>query len=160
MSEFYVYALVDPRSDQPFYIGKGKGRRCLAHEREARGTGDSMKLRRIRAIWSAGHQVVIRMLATALSEAEALDLERRTIAARRPELTNISPGGGPLSVLPECQETVELRSRVRSSFLARLPLLRQLLAAHSHELTPRDRRHAEEMLARGEATLALEALFA
>lgn len=33
-SGFYVYALVDPRTDHVFYIGKGKGKRYAAHHRE------------------------------------------------------------------------------------------------------------------------------
>ena len=28
---YYVYQLVDPRNNQPFYIGKGKGRRAKTH---------------------------------------------------------------------------------------------------------------------------------
>lgn len=28
---YYVYLLTDPRSDRPFYVGKGKGRRLLDH---------------------------------------------------------------------------------------------------------------------------------
>ena len=31
----YVYALVDPRNEEIFYIGKGTGERLLAHGREA-----------------------------------------------------------------------------------------------------------------------------
>ena len=30
-SMYYVYVLIDPRNDQPFYVGKGKGRRVEAH---------------------------------------------------------------------------------------------------------------------------------
>jgi hypothetical protein len=29
--EYYVYLYVDPRSGKPFYVGKGKGERMLAH---------------------------------------------------------------------------------------------------------------------------------
>jgi hypothetical protein len=29
--KFYVYALIDPRTDRVFYIGKGKGSRIYAH---------------------------------------------------------------------------------------------------------------------------------
>ena len=28
---YYVYLYVDPRTNRPFYVGKGQGRRVLAH---------------------------------------------------------------------------------------------------------------------------------
>jgi len=31
MNEFYVYELIDPRNDKPFYIGKGKDKRMYYH---------------------------------------------------------------------------------------------------------------------------------
>ena len=41
---YYVYLYVDPRSNKAFYIGKGKGRRILAHLDDSR---DSEKTRMI-----------------------------------------------------------------------------------------------------------------
>ena len=32
---YYVYCLVDPRNNQTFYIGKGKGNRIFAHRQAA-----------------------------------------------------------------------------------------------------------------------------
>ena len=32
---YYVYCLVDPRNNQPFYIGKGKDNRVFAHRQAA-----------------------------------------------------------------------------------------------------------------------------
>ena len=35
--QYYVYALVDPRTDQIFYVGKGVGNRFFQHIAEADG---------------------------------------------------------------------------------------------------------------------------
>lgn len=35
--QYYVYALVDPRTDQIFYVGKGVGNRVFQHIAEADG---------------------------------------------------------------------------------------------------------------------------
>ena len=34
MNEFYVYELIDPRTNSVFYIGKGKGKRVFQHLNE------------------------------------------------------------------------------------------------------------------------------
>lgn len=57
-TEFYVYELRDPRNGLPFYVGKGKGDRINAHEREARKGVSSPKCERIKEIWAAGLQAV------------------------------------------------------------------------------------------------------
>jgi hypothetical protein len=54
LGPFYVYVLVDPRSAEIFYVGKGTGERLLHHGREAdfaaHGRAGSAKVRRIREI--------------------------------------------------------------------------------------------------------------
>jgi hypothetical protein len=50
---FYVYALVDPRDDAMFYIGKGTGKRKSAHTelvRKGRWDSNGVKCERIEAI--------------------------------------------------------------------------------------------------------------
>ena len=33
--QYYVYRLIDPRTGQTFYVGKGKGNRVFAHVNDA-----------------------------------------------------------------------------------------------------------------------------
>lgn len=95
LKHYYVYALVDPRTEQPFYIGKGKGARISYHETEALGKNNSAKLHRIREIWAAEQQVTRRVLAHFCDEAEAYKFEAQVIAKiGLQNLTNIMPGGG------------------------------------------------------------------
>lgn len=56
--KYYVYALLDPRNEEVFYIGKGKGPRVAAHIKEAAdAANNSPKHKRIRQIEAAGKNV-------------------------------------------------------------------------------------------------------
>lgn len=93
---YYVYALVDPRDNSVFYVGKGKGKRHRAHVRESRtGNGyNHSKMKRIAEILSEGLDVGVRFIAEGLEEHAAYRLEREEIDAHRARnaLTNIAPG--------------------------------------------------------------------
>lgn len=92
---FYVYQLTDPRTDEVFYVGKGQGSRKNAHVQEARrGYGYNVaKIKRIREIIDAGVDVIVDVVESGLSEARALQLERRTIEGYPAEqLTNLTSG--------------------------------------------------------------------
>ena len=54
--DYYVYMYIDPRNNQEFYYGKGKGKRKLSHLRK---TSDSKIANRIKAIRKAGEEPVI-----------------------------------------------------------------------------------------------------
>jgi hypothetical protein len=87
---WYVYLYVDPRDERVFYVGKGRGSRCL-HHLTARGS--SSKARAIRAIRRAGQELRVDILAHALpDEATAHRLEAAVIDLLRQELTNIVRG--------------------------------------------------------------------
>ena len=38
--KYYVYRLIDPRTGQTFYVGKGKGNRVFEHAKNAIDLGD------------------------------------------------------------------------------------------------------------------------
>ena len=73
----YVYALVDPRTDKVFYVGKGNGNRVFDHCNFAIKDEDaeSLKLNLIREIISEGLNVKHYILRHKLSDAEALIVE-------------------------------------------------------------------------------------
>jgi hypothetical protein len=59
---WYVYHLVDPRTGEAFYVGKGTGSRVRAHEVEAHQGVRSAKCNRIRDIWRSGLPVERRIV--------------------------------------------------------------------------------------------------
>lgn len=65
---YYVYLLVNPLDDSIFYVGKGKGKRALAHLQDTRRSRKTEVLKRIR---SAGMTPEIEILAHGLKDEEA-----------------------------------------------------------------------------------------
>src|ERR1035437_4276569 len=74
---YYVYLLVDPRDSKPFYVGKGKGARCLMHL----GTeGQGKKAKRIQAIRKKHLEPRVEILVHGLrDEKSALKVEAAVI---------------------------------------------------------------------------------
>ncbi len=106
---FYVYALIDTRNGQPFYIGKGQNNRIAAHEVEAKkGKGSNeIKIMRIRDIWEAGFKVGRCILKVFDNEQLAYNYEQEVIAEiGLSNLTNLSSGGG--SPRTESQESKDI----------------------------------------------------
>lgn len=95
MSSYYVYELVDPRSNVVFYVGKGQGKRIHAHEIEARSGRVSRKCKTIRDIESENLNLIKRKVKSFADEQAAYDFEAEHIASiGLHNLTNIIPGGG------------------------------------------------------------------
>lgn len=97
--EYYVYGLIDPRDNQYFYIGKGKGKRYLSHLKPKKFDFNYAKLERIKSIQNSGLDIKIEVLFPNLDEETAFELERLIIYKLGREvlnegiLTNLNPGG-------------------------------------------------------------------
>ena len=98
LGEFYVYALIDPRSNAIFYIGKGTKNRVFGHEKESLISPDSekSKLQIISEIHAAGLEVKKIIINSNLTEAQAFAAEASLINAfnyvNDIKLTNIVSG--------------------------------------------------------------------
>ena len=100
MKEFYVYGLIDPRTNLIFYIGKGKGKRVFQHFKEKlRVQSNTEKLQIIEEIQKAGLETGHIIISENLNEEVALLLERLLIHRfgrkifGEGNLSNIVPGG-------------------------------------------------------------------
>ena len=81
LNGFYVYALMDPRDEKIFYIGKGIGNRVFSHEIESekRFKAEKQKLKKIRDIERDGFFVKRLIVNWGLSEKEAYIAEATLI---------------------------------------------------------------------------------
>lgn len=81
LNGFYVYALIDPRNNQVFYIGKGIGNRVFSHEIESGKSPQSekAKLQKIRGIEKSGHEVKRVIVNWGMTESEAFAAEATLI---------------------------------------------------------------------------------
>lgn len=111
MNEYYVYLLKDPRDEEVFYVGKGKGNRVDDHFKELKRYIEARaqkryvpfpntdKLSRMKAIQEAGHKVIAEKISDGLNEEAAFWLEEilierigRKFLGNGP-LLNLEPGG-------------------------------------------------------------------
>jgi hypothetical protein len=77
---YYVYALINPENNKPFYIGKGLGNRVFNHMEGALKSNDiSLKLNTIRTIIRNGLKVKHIILRHGLTEKEAFEVEASII---------------------------------------------------------------------------------
>lgn len=62
-SSYYVYILLDPRNDQPFYVGKGTGKRALTHLWNISRAHNAFKDSKIKSIRASGLEPIIHFFA-------------------------------------------------------------------------------------------------
>lgn len=103
---YYVYRLIDPRTGQTFYVGKGKNNRVFAHAHDALKNYEgqnyfiqeedddlSAKVKQIRSIRDAGLEVIMVIHRWGLDEDTAYEVEAALIDAYA-GLTNQQLGHG------------------------------------------------------------------
>ncbi len=103
---FWVYGLVDPRTDQIFYIGKGRPWRPRRHVWETQCwirkgsnldcSGNPLnlhKIRKIAQILKAGMEPEIKVLFRTKSAEAAYRKEKQLVKKLRPQLVNLKNGG-------------------------------------------------------------------
>jgi uncharacterized protein len=86
----YVYIYIDPRTNEPFYIGKGKGDRLFSHLKEI---SDSRKVNLIKDIQESGYEPKIDIIRYGLSDTEATLVEAALIDFEgKSNLSNLKSG--------------------------------------------------------------------
>jgi hypothetical protein len=96
MNEYYVYQLVDPRSNTPFYVGEGKKQRAWLHQVFKSGCNNPHKDRIIQKIHDIGLEVIVEILHANLTKAQSELLEEQIIQTIGLEnLTNICANAHP-----------------------------------------------------------------
>tara|TARA_B100000925_G_C21828241_1_gene395977 strand:- start:12 stop:716 length:705 start_codon:yes stop_codon:yes gene_type:complete len=78
--QYYVYTLVNPKTNIPFYIGKGNGNRVFMHKEDAlKGDEKTLKLDTIRDLKSQGLSVNHIIIRHGLTEKESFEVEASLI---------------------------------------------------------------------------------
>lgn len=117
--KYYVYALIDPKDNKIFYIGKGCDDRVFAHEKEAKRYSkleeeiERQKIDRINKIKEAGHDVIRIIIHYGLTGEQAHMAEAALISAFQQQgyaLTNLVAGYGGVEAI-----TVEEFDRVHGA---------------------------------------------
>lgn len=129
-TNFYVYAYLDPRKKdnfvyekyrfdyEPFYIGKGNGKRLNEHLRKSQLKENTLKNKKIKKILNEGLNPIIIKISSNLFEVDAFELEIKLIKTigrldlKTGPLANLTNGGDGISGLIK---TKKHRSRLSSS---------------------------------------------
>jgi hypothetical protein len=135
---YYVYALIDLRTNKPFYIGKGKGNRASKHLQETKdNTCNIFKFRKIKSLMKAGFSIPIVKFYEHLDEDTAYYVEELLIRSygrigRDPDgiLTNICFSSRPPSA--KGQKRSDETKRKLSDAAKKRPL--ELVELHSNRL--------------------------
>ena len=79
MNDYYVYKLIDPRTNLPFYVGKGKDNRAFTHLKNKSKTCNPRKDKIINEIYSLKLEPIVDIFLKELDEETAYKLEEEII---------------------------------------------------------------------------------
>lgn len=96
--KYYVYKLIDPRTSNVFYVGKGSGNRAWTHAKFKDGNNNYYKDSLIKEILESGLEPIIEISKRFVNETDAYDYEESLIEnIGLDNLTNIVPDARPPS---------------------------------------------------------------
>lgn len=96
--KYYVYQLIDPRSNIVFYVGKGTGNRAYTHNEFKDGNNNYYKDNAIKELHHQGLEPTVEIVKYFVNEQEAYDYEDSLIESIGIDnLTNITEGARPPS---------------------------------------------------------------
>lgn len=96
--KYYVYQLIDPRSNTVFYVGKGTGDRAYKHNQFKDGNNNFYKDSIIKQLHQQGLEPTVEIVEHFASEKDAYDYEDKLIETIGIDnLTNITEGSRPPS---------------------------------------------------------------
>lgn len=112
--KYYVYQLIDPRSNKPFYIGKGTKNRAWSHNKYSDGNRNPYKDRYIAKLHSQDLEPIVDIIKYFENEQDAYNFEEHlTESIGLVNLTNLVIGGRPPNKTgwKPSNETLDKRSR-------------------------------------------------
>jgi hypothetical protein len=96
MNIYYVYQLIDPRNNKPFYIGEGKDQRAWSHQKFTSGCNNPHKDRIIRKIQKSGLEVIVKIIYNEITKQQSIQFEEQLIEEIGIDnLTNICKNANP-----------------------------------------------------------------
>lgn len=139
--KYYVYALIDPRTERVFYVGKGKGSRIYAHVEasEATDTKEVEKIATIKAIRAAGLKVKHVVIRHGLEESEAFAVEAALIdyieEVQKLPLTNLVSGHHTATFGIRTIEDIEIDYEAKPAVIQHPLVLIRLNQAYRHGMS-------------------------
>jgi len=141
--KYYIYALVDPRNNEVFYIGKGCNDRVFQHEKEEDPDRSPKKLQRIDSIKKSNLSATKLIILYGLSEQEAFAAEAALINfinfIEPNKLTNIVSGNHAKPVITTEEAELFLGAKpLTSDEIKHNLLIIKINSLYKHDMTDKE----------------------